>query len=165
MSVGALVVRRTLQDGDVEAIVDLHDRVYRTEYDRNDEFVAAVARKLDAARAAGWPEQGGAVWLVEHEGVVAGSVALTDEGDGVGWVRWVVFGPEVRGQGLGRVLIAELIDEARAQGMRRLELETFSALTTAARIYRQAGFLVTWARERDDWGPAVTYQHYELPLR
>jgi hypothetical protein len=48
--------------------------------------------------------------------------------------------------------------------MKRLELETFSALTTAARIYRQAGFLVTWARERDDWGPPVTYQHYELPL-
>jgi RimJ/RimL family protein N-acetyltransferase len=165
MSVTALTVRRTLRDGDAEAIVDLHDRVYRAEYDRNDEFVAAVARKLAAACEAGWPENGGGVWLVEHEGRVAGSVALTDEGDGVGWVRWVVFGPEVRGHGLGRALIAELIDEARAQGMKRLELETFSALTTAARIYRRAGFLVTWARERDDWGPSVTYQHYEMSLR
>jgi GNAT superfamily N-acetyltransferase len=164
MSVSATTVRRTLADGDVEAIVELHDRVYRAEYDRNSEFVAAVARKLEAARAAGWPERG-AVWLVEQDGSVAGSVALTDEGDGVGCVRWVVFAPEVRGQGLGRELIAELVEEARALGMRRLELETFSALTTAARIYRQAGFLVTWARERDDWGPAVTYQHYELSLR
>jgi GNAT superfamily N-acetyltransferase len=160
----AISIRRALRDGDLEAIVDLHDRVYRSEYDRNDEFVAAVARKLEAARAAGWPERGGAVWIVEHDGSVAGSVALTDEGDGVGWVRWVVFGPEIRGLGLGRQLISELVGEARARGMKRLELETFSALTTAARIYRQAGFLVTWARERDDWGPPVTYQHYELPL-
>jgi GNAT superfamily N-acetyltransferase len=166
MSVSELSrIRRTLRDGDAHAIVDLHDRVYRAEYDRNDVFVAAVERKVHAAVAAGWPDRGGAVWLVELEGSVAGSVALTDEGDGIGWVRWVVFAPEVRGQGLGRALIAELIDEARAQGMKRLELETFSALTTAARIYRQAGFLVTWARSRDDWGPEITYQHYELPLR
>jgi ribosomal protein S18 acetylase RimI-like enzyme len=165
MSVSAITVRRTLRDWDVEAIVDLHDRVYRGEYGRNDVFVAAVERKLHAARAAGWPELGGAVWLVEHEGKVAGSVAFTDEGDGAGWVRWVVFAPEVRGQGLGRALIGELIDEARAQGLKRLELETFSDLTTAARIYRRAGFLVTWARERDDWGPTITYQHYEMPLR
>src|SRR5581483_12075582 len=114
-------------DRDAEAIVALHDRVYRAEYDRNDEFVAAVARKVAAARAAGWPELGGAVWLVERDGVVAGSLGLTEEGDGVGWVRWFVFAPEVRGHGLGRRLVAELVHTARVNGMARLELETFSA--------------------------------------
>ena len=122
-----------------------------------------MARKVAAARAAGWPELGGAVWLVEHDGVLAGSLGLTDEGDGVGWVRWFVFAPEVRGFGLGRRLVAELVACGARHGMERLELETFSALTTAARIYRD-GRLPRDLRERarrlgpDDHLPALRAQ-------
>jgi hypothetical protein len=38
-------------------------------------------------------------------------------------------------------------------------------LTAAAHVYRSAGFEVVSARDRDDWGPTITYQHYELRLR
>jgi hypothetical protein len=44
-------------------------------------------------------------------------------------------------------------------------LETFSALRTAAHLYRDAGFRVVWEREIDIWGPPIVYQHYELRLR
>jgi GNAT superfamily N-acetyltransferase len=158
-------IKRSLGDGDADAIVALHDRVYRADWDRNDEFVAAVARSVASARAAGWPGSGGAVWLVELDGRLAGSLGLTDEGAGVGHVRWFVFEPELRGRGLGRSLLEELLADARAAGMQRLELETFSALSTAARLYRAAGFEVISARERDDWGPPISYQHYRLELR
>jgi RimJ/RimL family protein N-acetyltransferase len=157
-------IRRTLREGDADAVVALHDRVYRSEYERNDAFVAAVAAAVRRAVAAGWPASGGGVWLVEHEGSVAGSLGLTDEGDGLGYVRWVVLGPEVRGRGLMRLILGELLEQARAAGMTRLELDTFSALTAAAHLYRSAGFRVTAGRERDDWGPTITYQHYELLL-
>ena len=160
----AVSIRRSLRAGDATAIVALHDRVYRSEYDRNGAFVDAVAATLEQAVAAGWPESGGAVWLVELDGHVAGSIGLTDEGDGVGYVRWVVLAAELRGRGLIRPLVSELVAEARAQGMTRLELDTFSALTAAARIYRGVGFRVVSDRERDDWGPTITYQHYELEL-
>jgi RimJ/RimL family protein N-acetyltransferase len=159
-----IAIRRSLREGDADAIVALHDRVYRAEYGRNDAFVAAVAAALDSAVAAGWPESGGGVWLVEHAGSVAGSLALTDEGGGVGWIRWVVIGPELRGRGLMRPMLSELVEEARAAGMVRLELSTFSALSTAARLYRGLGFRVDSERERDDWGPTITYQHYALSL-
>jgi ribosomal protein S18 acetylase RimI-like enzyme len=92
-------------------------------------------------------------------------VALTDEGHGRGRVRWVVFGPELRGRGLGRRLLGELLDQARAEQYRSLELETFSELRAAAHLYRSSGFTVTWERPRDDWGPPIVYQHYELQLR
>lgn len=55
--------------------------------------------------------------------------------------------------------------KARADGLHRLELETFSALAAAARIYRAAGFRLQWDRERGDWGPPIVYQGYELELR
>jgi|SRR5579884_172236 len=161
-----ITTRRQLQPGDDAAIAELHRRVYQPEYGMNDEFVARVAEGARRAIARGWPRTGGAVWLVERAGEpeLAGSLALTDEGDRRGQVRWFVLVPELRGQGLGRALLEQLLASARAAGMRRLELETFSALTSAAHLYREAGFRAVWERERTDWGSPITYQHYELEL-
>jgi GNAT superfamily N-acetyltransferase len=142
-------IRRELRPGDAEAIVAMHDRIYPAEYARNEPFVQAVADS---------------VWIVESRGVHAGSVALTDEGDAIGKVRWVLLESSLRGAGIGRRLIGEAVDRARELGMRRLELDTFSELRAAAKIYRGAGFRVVGARERSDWGPTITYQQYALDL-
>jgi GNAT superfamily N-acetyltransferase len=95
---------------------------------------------------------------------LAGCLGLTAEGDGLGNIRWVALSPELRGLGLGRRMITESVAEARRLGMKRLELRTFSALETAAAIYRSVGFRVVAAEEKDDWGPRITYQHYVLEL-
>ena len=160
-----VTIRRELRPGDAQAIVDLHRRVYCPEYGRNERFVTAVAESLAGRIALGWPAAGGAVWLLERGGRVAGSMALTVEGQGVGQVRWVVFEPSLRGKGLGRGLLDALLAFARSAGMSMLRLDTFSALEAAGHLYRQAGFRVVWERERDDWGPPITYQGYELHLR
>lgn len=156
-------IRREMRPGDPEAIVAMHERLYPTEYDRNELFVAMVAKSVAEAVEAGWPD-GGGIWVVERGGEFAGSVALTDEGDGVGSLRWVLLAPELRGAGLGRRLVGEAVERARELGMSRLELYTFSALHTAARIYREAGFRVVHSYERSDWGPTITYQEYVLEL-
>jgi RimJ/RimL family protein N-acetyltransferase len=165
MSVTApLLIRRRLGEGDVGAIVALHDRVYRPEYARNDAFIAAVAASIADAVAAGWPASGGGVWLAERDGEIVGSLGLTDEGDGVGQIRWVVIDPEARGHGLMRTMLSEALEQARSAGMTQVVLDTYSALTAAAHVYRSVGFEVTSQRDRDDWGPTITYQHYELDL-
>jgi GNAT superfamily N-acetyltransferase len=156
-------IRREMRAGDPEAIVAMHERLYPAEYDRNEVFVAMVAKSVADAVERDWPE-GGGIWVVERGGRFSGSVALTDEGDGIGSLRWVLLAPELRGARLGRRLVGEAIERARELGMRRLELYTFSALTSAAKIYRDAGFRVVSARERSDWGPTITYQEYELEL-
>jgi ribosomal protein S18 acetylase RimI-like enzyme len=161
---GDIVIRRRLRHGDAEAIADLHRRVYAREYGLNERFVAGVQRGLDAAMSSGWPQRSGAVWLVERDGSLLGALGLTDEGGGIGRVRWFVLDSSLRGRGLGRELIAELLDEARAAGLRTLVLETFSGLTAAAHIYRAAGFRVVWERPLYEWGPAITFQQYELTL-
>jgi ribosomal protein S18 acetylase RimI-like enzyme len=160
----AVTIRRRFDSGDAEAIADLHDRVYRDEYGLDGRFRAAVARGLEQAVAAGWPDRSGAVWLIDGDGELAGSLGLTVLGEDVGQVRWFVLAPELRGRRLGQALIAELIEEARAAGMGRLVLETFSALTTAAHIYRGVGFRVVGEERTDKWGPMITYQRYELEL-
>ncbi len=159
-----VAIRRELRSGDPEAIVDLHERVYASEYGRNRAFLDAVATALEDALRRGWPHQGGGVWLIdasENEGL-AGCLAWTREAADLGQVRWFVFGPELRGGGFGRRLLGELLSECRAAGMTRLELTTFSALTAAAHLYRSVGFEVVSARERTDWGSPIVYQHYAL---
>jgi ribosomal protein S18 acetylase RimI-like enzyme len=182
-----LVVRTAFRERDADAIVALHDRVYSTEFGFDARFAASVAWSIEAARAGGWPETSGGAWLVDRGGRLvdcggrlvdcggrlvdcggrlAGSLALTTEGeDGVGRVRWFVLAPAARGRGLGRRLLGELLSQARAAGLRRLELETFSALRVAASIYVRAGFTVQWERETDQWGPPILYQGYALQLR
>ena len=159
-----LNVHRSLRLGDAEAIRELHRRVYVPEYGMNDEFVRRVGEGIDEAVAQGWPEAGGGVWIVEHDGAVRGCLGLTDQGDGLGRLRWFVLEQSLRRRGLGRQLVSELLATARAQRLRRLELETFSALTEAARLYRSVGFRLTWERPRSDWGVPIVYQHYALEL-
>ncbi len=157
-------VQRTLRPDAALEIGELHRRVYVPEYGLNDTFVDAVTAGVERAVTTGWPERGGGVWIVEQDGAVRGSLGLTDAGGGLGHVRWFALEPALRGRGLGRQLIGELLDLAREQDMRRLELGTFSALSTAARIYRGVGFRVTEEYERTDWGPPITFQHYALDL-
>jgi ribosomal protein S18 acetylase RimI-like enzyme len=159
-----VTIRRTLRPGDAGEIADLHDRVYRDEYGLDGRFRASVAQGVEEAVATGWPDRSGAVWLIDGERELAGSLGLTVIGDDIGQLRWFVLAPELRGRRLGQALVAELVEEARAAGMRGLVLETFSALTTAAHIYRGLGFRVVREQRTNKWGPNITYQRYELAL-
>ena len=84
---------------------------------------------------------------------------------GEGRVRLFLLARELRGQGLGRRLLDELLAEARAAGYERLTLSTFSDLRAAAHLYREAGFRVVREETTPRWGrERFTYQHYELRL-
>jgi GNAT superfamily N-acetyltransferase len=158
-----LQVRRELREGDAEALVELHTRLYSAQYGMDARFTDGVRSSIAAALDAGWMRDGGAVWLLDSP-ALAGSLALTDEGGGLGRVRWFVLAPELRGRGLGRSLIGELLAEARRLRLTKLELVTFSALTAAARIYRDAGFELMSSEQTDMWGPLIVLQRYELTL-
>jgi GNAT superfamily N-acetyltransferase len=160
---GEIVVRRELRDGDIDAIVGLHERLYSAEFGFGARFAGDLRGSISDALRAGWMSGRGAVWLI-GDSSLAGTLALTDEGGGVGKVRWFLLAPELRGRGLGRSLIAELLAEARESGLAKLELGTFSALTVAARIYRQAGFKLLSGETTEMWGPPIVFQRYELLL-
>jgi GNAT superfamily N-acetyltransferase len=155
-----VTVRRELRPGDVEAIAAMHGETYGREYGVNSSFEGDVVRNLEAAIDTGWPERG-SLWLVEHDGELAGSLALTEESAGVACVRWFLLVPAVRGGGLGRRLVTELVSEADAAGYELVHLMTFSELRAAAHIYRTVGFEVTGSREDDRWGRPLTFQTYE----
>ena len=160
------IIRRDLWPGDLGAIVRLHGNLYSREYGLDSTFEGHVAASVARAAIRGFPTERERIWLVEAVAGIHGCLALTDEGDGEGTVRWFVLDPSLRGRGLGRRLVGELMDAAERIGFDRLSLETFSELTVAARIYLSHGFELVSADAAPRWGrEEITYQRYELDLR
>jgi ribosomal protein S18 acetylase RimI-like enzyme len=158
-------IRDELRPGDMDAIVSHHRRIYGEEYGVDSRFGDFVAAAVARAVERGFPSEREAIRIVELDGEHAGSIGLSDEGDGDAAIRWVVLSPEVRGKGLGRRLVAEMLAFAEDHGYRRVWLETFSELEAAAHVYRDAGFVVTEADTAPRWGrDSITMQRYELEL-
>jgi ribosomal protein S18 acetylase RimI-like enzyme len=159
----ALEIRHELRPGDLGAIIAHHGEVYSREHGVDATFEAHVGASVAAAAKHGWPGPGERLWIAELDGRHAGSLALTDEGGGRAAVRFFLLDPELRGRGLGRRWIGELLAEAQGAGYAGVWLETFSDLHAAAHLYRSHGFEVVSAESGPRWGrEAVTYQRYEL---
>lgn len=159
-------IRRELRPGDLGAIVEMHGRVYAREYGNDERFEAMVAGSVARAADRGFPGEREGIWIVERNGVLSGSLAYSDEGDGIATVRWFLLDSELRGAGLGRRMLTELVAEAREHGYSRLCLETFSLLRAAARLYLGFGFEVVSTDTAPRWGhAAIDYQRYELQLQ
>jgi len=59
---------------------------------------------------------------------------------GVADIKRMWVSEQVRGRGVGRRLLQRLVAEARAMGLRRVQLETNRVLTEAIALYRSEGF-------------------------
>jgi DNA-binding MarR family transcriptional regulator/GNAT superfamily N-acetyltransferase len=75
---------------------------------------------------------------IDGEPVACGGVRLTSTG--VGSLKRMWVGDNVRGLGIGRRMLQALEEEARALGVTTLRLETNGTLQEAIRLYRSAGF-------------------------
>ena len=63
-------------------------------------------------------------WIAEVGGAMAGSVIVTDEGDGVARLRMLYVEPFARGRGIGGALVGVCVGFAREAGYARLTLWT-----------------------------------------
>ena len=91
-----------------------------------------------------YQSRGGSFRVIEDDtGAVVGCGGLYPETGKTVELRKMYFRPSIRGQGLGRRLLEELIAEARQRGFDRIELETASNLETAIALYTRAGFVQT----------------------
>jgi N-acetylglutamate synthase-like GNAT family acetyltransferase len=96
----------------------------------------------------------GPTWVVEQEGRVAGTVSAVVRPDGV-YVRSMAVAPSARGGGIGRRLLNHVQDFAAAQDRDRLYLSTTPFLSSAIRLYEQAGFVRTSAPPYELFGTAL----------
>jgi ribosomal protein S18 acetylase RimI-like enzyme len=82
----------------------------------------------------------GHVFLIAEIGhVLAGTGALKIDGDDCQVVR-VSVSPQCRRRGIGRALVAALLEAARARGLVRVWMETNDDWNDAISLYRHCGF-------------------------
>jgi GNAT superfamily N-acetyltransferase len=81
-----------------------------------------------------------ALWVVELDGQVVGSVALRDVSDGVLQLKRMYLRPSHRGRGLGKQLLTTALDWARARGADSIQLDTSERMQAAQALYEAYGF-------------------------
>jgi DNA-binding MarR family transcriptional regulator/predicted GNAT family acetyltransferase len=103
-------------------------------------------------------------WIAEVAGAMAGSVLVTDEGDGLSRLRLLYVEPMARGRGIGDHLVDLCIRFAREAGYRAMTLWTHTVLTGARRIYAAHGFEIVEVETHDAFGEPVQGETWRLEL-
>lgn len=167
----ATVELRTQHPGDLGWIIERHGAVYAAEYGLDMRFEALVARicadfvdRLKPEREACWiavrgAERLGSVMLVQARDDTTGRVK-----PGVAQLRLLLLESHARGLGVGKRLVRQCSDFARAAGYRRIVLWTQSALTAARAIYAAEGYELMGGEPTQAFGQAVVSERWEMTL-
>lgn len=165
-------IRSGYVPGALGRIVELHEAYYSEHWDLDFEFSREVAVEL-AEFLGRYDEADDRLWLVMDDPddagkreivgalVVDGGHADDEEG---ARIRWVILAPDLHGRGFGRELMERAMTFCADRGFERVYLWTFEGLVAARHLYEEYGFELVEAATRQDWGPEITYQRFEVHL-
>jgi DNA-binding MarR family transcriptional regulator/GNAT superfamily N-acetyltransferase len=159
------VVLRPHRLGDLGWLIHRQGLLYNQQFGWTIEFEALIARIYhDYEAAPASPPK--ALWVAERGGQVVGSIfVLPSEGrPGTAQLRMLYVEPEVRGLGIGRTLVDQVVKFSRENGYKKVRLWTQSVLTSARKIYTAAGFEKVEENTHHSFGKDLTGEHWELDL-
>jgi DNA-binding MarR family transcriptional regulator/N-acetylglutamate synthase-like GNAT family acetyltransferase len=157
------IVLREHRPGDLGWVVQAHGELYAREYGWDERFEALVAGIVEKFVTRFKPARE-RCWIAELGGERVGSVFVVERSKSVAQLRLLILEPRARGRGLGKRLVRECIDFARASGYRKLVLWTQSNLAAARAIYRGCGFALTRRARHAEFGVRLTGEYWELML-
>jgi ribosomal protein S18 acetylase RimI-like enzyme len=131
---------------DVNAVARAAFAQYSHDYQDWPSFIEGIGRMADLALDAD-------VFVAEQGGTIVGAVAHVGPGrpraaifpDDWSVIRMLVVAPGMRGQGIGRALVAACLRRAREVGAPAVGLHTSPVMASALRMYEAIGFV----RDRD----------------
>ncbi len=99
----------------------------------------------------------GDLFVVEDEaGSADGLVLVLYDGAGEAELKAVAVRPDHQGQGVGKRMIARVLERLREAGVRRVTVATGNSGLAPLALYQKAGFRL-WKIERDFFSPASGY--------
>lgn len=154
---------RSHRPGDMGWVVQAHGELYAAEYGWGERFEALVAGIVEKFVNQLEPERE-RCWIAELDGERVGSVFVVKQSRTVAKLRLLIVEPRARGRGLGKRLVQECIQFARAKGYRRLVLWTQSNLAAARAIYKGCGFELKKTERHASFGVRLDGEYWELKL-
>jgi GNAT superfamily N-acetyltransferase len=149
------------EPGALGRVVELHGRYYARHWRFGRYFECVVARELAEFLARFDPARDG-FWLAKDDGAIVGSVSLVGAHDAEpARLRWFVVEDASQGRGIGRRLLAAVMDFCRRTRQRHAYLTTFAGLEAARRLYEATGFTLTWEQTDQTWGVPVLEQRFD----
>lgn len=154
---------REHRPGDIGWVVATHGRLYAQDYSWDISFealVAEIAAKFLREFRPGLER----CFIAEWRGEPVGSAFVVCESESTAKLRLVIVAPEARGLGLGKRLVTEAVDFARAAGYARMVLWTNDILHAARAIYVAQGFRLVAEERHRSFGQDLVGQNWELDL-
>jgi DNA-binding MarR family transcriptional regulator/GNAT superfamily N-acetyltransferase len=154
---------RTFRAGDMGLIAARQSLLYRETYGWGPGIEADIG-EVTAAFVRNFKPGAEQCWVAEAGGVMAGSIFLTDEGDGLSRLRLLYVEPWARGLGIGESLVSTCLAFAREVGYRAMTLWTHTILERARRIYAVHGFEIVEVETHEEFGTPVQGETWRLEL-
>ncbi|MHA1564535.1 MAG: bifunctional helix-turn-helix transcriptional regulator/GNAT family N-acetyltransferase [Alphaproteobacteria bacterium] len=160
-SVGQWTIRQGYTPGLIARIVEYHALYYSKLVGFGAPFEAKVAGGL-ADFVPRLDKLENAIWYVEKDGQVVGSISIDGEdlGEGKAHLRWFFVEERMQGAGVGRALIQKATAFCDEQRFRETQLWTFKGLDAARSLYESHGFTLADEYYGDQWGKRILEQHF-----
>ena len=158
-----IVTLRPHRVGDVGWVVQRQARLYADEYGWSIEFEALLA-EIGADFIRNFLPGRDFCWIAECSSQPVGAVFLVHQDDEVAKLRMLHVEAAARGMGIGKRLVGQCLNQARACGYRRLMLWTNDILVAARAIYERAGFRLVSEERHHSFGKDLVGQTWELDL-
>lgn len=106
------------------------------------------------------------LWIALRDDEIVGAVAIDGEdlGGDIAHLRWFIVRDGLRGQGIGRSLMAEVTAFCDRQRFAEIQLWTFQGLDAARRLYEDHGFSLAEEKRGRQWGSEVIEQRFVRAL-
>ncbi|MHB1152708.1 MAG: GNAT family N-acetyltransferase [Eubacteriales bacterium] len=152
---------RSYQSDDLDWVIDRHSELYRAEHGFDDTFRAYVADPVRQFGESMNPEKEN-LWISESQGRRIGMIAIVRVSETTAQLRWFLLEPEMRGFGIGNMLIKTAVDFCIIAGYRHVFLWTVSSMAAARRLYQSYNFKITESAEHSLWGQVQIEERWDL---